>query len=166
MSQPHDVCAQCGATGLEWLCKYCGLPSNALLATHDVPTQLEALRTLHAAIRQATKEDQIRLLEAGYLPEEKAVLVEAGLMCYPLIKDGDVDDVSSAAVRRLEMIVGRIKIFSTQPEYNQALKELESRLQRHRRADWRLGILSVAGVVVLLVLLVLLVSVLLRRCGH
>lgn len=160
-----SLCEQCGATLTDWLCGYCGTPSPALRKTESVEAQLQAVKQLHQKVAETQKEeDQIRLLESGYVPSQKQALVQDGLECFQLIYDGKVNPVSAAAVRRLEALVVRLRLLPPSSENQKVLEEFTQRLERHRQADRSLGRQVVGVLVVFLAGVIALVAFLIRRC--
>jgi len=145
-------CDQCGADIAELLCSYCGTPGRLV---EGPGAQLRAVRELQHYMRVGSTQSQIRLLTLGYVPAAPQVLVEAAMACLPLIRDAEVDDVSAAAVRRLETLVLRLRLVPAGPEVVRALALLEARLGSYHRADRNLGILAAVVVVVGLILVML-----------
>jgi hypothetical protein len=145
-------CDQCGADIEGLLCPYCGTP-GALV--EGPGAQLRAVRELQHHMRVGSTENQVRLLTLGYVPAAAPVLVEAAMACLPLIRDGEVDDVSAAAVRRLETLVLRLRLAPEGAVVGRALALLEARLKSYHRADRNLGILAIVIVVAGLALVAL-----------
>jgi hypothetical protein len=144
-------CDHCGADIAGLLCSFCGTPG---VPVEGPGAQLRAVRELAHHMRSGSAYNRVRLLTLGYVPASPPVLVEAALACLPLIHDDEVDDVSLAAVQRLETLVRRLRL---QPEgaEGRVLAQLEARLKSYRRADRNLGILAVVVVVLGLALVAL-----------
>lgn len=129
-------CNHCGAKLEEMICAYCGALHPTILSTETIDEQLIALQTLHEKINTSQKEQQVRLLTSGYVPKQKAALIEAGLRCLPMLIDGNEDQVSAAIQHRLEAIMVRLRLFpnaANQSDITQALSEFEKKLARHQR---------------------------------
>lgn len=160
-----SLCEQCGAALTDLLCGYCGTPSAALRKTESVEAQLQAVKQLHQAVAEAKEAvARIRLLESGYVPSQRQALVQDGLECFQLIYDGKVDAVSSAAVRRLEALVVRLRLLPDSSENQKILQEFTQRLDRHRQADRSLGRQAMVFVLVILICIIALVVFIIRRC--
>ncbi|WP_394844871.1 hypothetical protein LZC95_48465 [Pendulispora brunnea] len=153
-------CTQCGAQALELICKYCG---TLVEPTEHVGAQMQALREFHTLLQAAGAERQQQLLTAGYFPSQWQVLVEAGLQCLPLLKDGEADEVSLAASNRLDAISARLRLHGDKPEAQRAAADFEARLERFRRAERNLMVLALGVVAVIVALVVWGITAYLKR---
>ncbi|WP_394825513.1 hypothetical protein [Pendulispora albinea] len=153
-------CVQCGAHVPERICAYCGTLARP---ASGVAAQLEALTEFHALLPQADPARQKQLLTTGYFPSHWQALVEAGLQCYPLLRDGEADGVSQVAANRLEAIAMRLRIQGNTPEAQRAIAEFEARVKRFQRAESRLTVIAVGVLLALVGLVIWGVVAFLRR---
>ncbi len=138
------ACAQCGAAQTDLLCRFCGTTAAAVESLDD---ELHALRFLHSLIQYASKKEQLKLLQTGFLPHHASVLIEGGLQCFVLLRDSDADEVSDAAASRLSTIATRLRLGKQDEAVRQALAQFDERLARYRRGqallNWTAGIIVV-----------------------
>ncbi|WP_394834985.1 hypothetical protein LVJ94_51645 [Pendulispora rubella] len=121
--------------------QYCGTSVRTL---DDAAAQMQALREFHTLLQASSPGRQQHLLTAGYFPSHWQVLVEAGLQCMPLLKDGEADDVALAASHRLDAIAGRLRLHSSEPAAARAVADFDARNHRFRRAERNLLVISLA----------------------
>ncbi len=129
MSSP---CAGCGAPVEGQVCHYCG----RLLDPAAAPAaQGSALDEFHRAVAAAPPEAGIALLQNGFLPDDPAVLREAGLRCIPLFNahESRQDRLGPAAVRRLRAVAAKLRIQGA-PESLRAAAEFDREIARYKRA--------------------------------
>jgi hypothetical protein len=135
---PAVGCPNCGGPAEGVLCRFCG----SLLEEAQAPeAQLQALDEYHAAIGRADAEGQKRLLTSGFIPDSPQGLIEAGVMCIPLCKDGNTG-VAGAATHRLEAIVLKLELARETGETRKALDRFRRAIQERKdqdRSDTRIG---------------------------
>ena len=143
-------CPKCGAPSEGLLCQFCGF----LLEEAGAPeAQLKALDEYHAAISKADAEAQKRLLTSGFIPDSLQGLIEAGVMCIPLCRDGAMA-VADAALHRLEAIVVKLELARETVDTRKALdrfhKVIEERKKKDSSDTW-LGCSLIVGLAVLVI---------------
>lgn len=159
------LCNNCGARVSGLLCAYCGAPSDVLSGNDNAELQMKALQEYHAHLQEISDiKQRIRMLSSGYMPTQKSCVIEAGLRCYPLIRDGSGDPVSAAAALRMESAISRLKFLATQADDNKVIEEFETRLKRYRKAEQKLTRYTFAILAVFFGLLIWGIVVLIKRC--
>lgn len=135
-------CASCGAIYSEGLvCQYCGRATSYFNSIEDENRALDELHNLLQSL--ATDKSDLsfeemdkrnaraaKILETGFLPDHKAVLIEAGVYCYPLTKD--YSELSSAAVCRLDSIVTKLKFLPSDAQTEKAISEFSAAVDKYR----------------------------------
>ncbi len=137
-------CPQCGAPLTRALCEYCG--------TLGVPQpnpeeQKQALEVFHGLLVSKDVAGQVSLLKNGFLPDDRDMLVEAGLRCVPLIGHDSTGDAEEAAVARLRAIIAKLSLRTGDGLAQQASANFEKELERYRTITIRnmaVGVLLIA----------------------
>jgi hypothetical protein len=132
-------CMSCGAPFEGYFCHYCNTQGRE---AEGPEAQIEAIREFNELLRDAKPDDRSILLSTGYLPRSAEALVEAGLQCIPMIRDGASDPVTEAAVRRLETVVSALRMASRSSNNVFALKEFETRLKKFHKEDRFVSIIA------------------------
>jgi uncharacterized Zn finger protein (UPF0148 family) len=142
-------CPHCGAVFTGLICDYCG----ALAGMTSTPEeQRKALEELHNLIARSPRERQVALLKNGYLPDDTAALIDAGLKCVSLMDDDEVRaDRTDAAARRLDAVVIKLRLRPPDSEISHALKLFKERIDKNNHAKFWYGFLgfSIFGVLAL-----------------
>ncbi len=95
-------CPNCGGSFSGLICDYCGALTGTTLT---VAEQRQALEELHFLIAKSPRGRQVALIKNGYLPDDTAPLIDAGLKCMSLLDEDEINsDRSDSAARRLEAI--------------------------------------------------------------
>jgi hypothetical protein len=95
---------------------------------------------------------RINLLKNGFLPDDKRVLIEAGLRCMPLISPEGDRKVTVAAAGRLKAITSKLRLMPTDADVYHALAEFDAKLKEHERRETQ-HLLIGLGMVVIAVLI-------------
>src|SRR3712207_4861855 len=105
MNPLNGSCDSCGAPCKGLICEHCGKPTAHLA---DATEENRALDEYHHLLQRLTPEDQRGwLLTSGFMPDNKEVLIEAGIQCLPLLQNMSISD---AAASRLEAIITKLKL--------------------------------------------------------
>jgi hypothetical protein len=156
-------CTSCGALYSEGLvCQYCGRATSYFNSIEDENRALDELHNLLQSLA-TDKEDlsfeeidkrnarAAQILETGFIPDHKAVLIEAGVYCLALIKD--YSDLSAAAVHRLNSVATKLKFLPTDGQTEKAIAEFSAAVEKYktdqRSFDRKLiAAFSLAGLIV------------------
>jgi hypothetical protein len=148
-------CPNCGAPLKRVLCEYCG----TLGVAHPViDEQRQALEVFHGLLSAKDDKAQIELLKNGFLPDDRDVLIEAGLRCVALMGFDNADDVEEAAIGRLRAISRKLRLQLGDEKSLRAAADFEKEIERYRNINIRnllFGLLIVLvpiGIVVSLVI--------------
>jgi WD40 repeat protein len=154
VSSDPSVCAQCGAPRTTVLCSYCG----ALAAPpEDYAAEAQALKLFSELIAVSTDEAKGRLLQTGFLPGHPALLIEAGILCMPLIHEEKTDEEpAESAFLRLGAVASKLRLLPATPEATRALVEFEKKLEAFRNAKRTVARIAI-GLVSAIVLIVLVI---------
>ena len=137
-------CPQCGAPLKRALCEYCGTLG---LPHPNVDEQKQALEVFHGLLAGKDEQGQIALLKNGFLPDDREVLIEAGLRCVPLIGHDSTGDLEEAAIARLRAIIAKLNLVPGNSAARQAAKNFEQEMGRYKKLTYRnltIGLLLVA----------------------
>ncbi len=144
MSVLPATCPQCGAPLKRALCEYCGtlgLPHPSL------DEQKQALEVFHGLLAARDEKGQLALLKNGFLPDDRDVLIEAGLRCVPLIGHDSTGDIEEAAIARLRAVIAKLNLLPGDSAARQAAKNFEQEMGRYKQVSSRnlaFGLLIVA----------------------
>lgn len=124
-------CRTCGAARQRGLvCAFCGTPPRELSSTDD---EAQALRDYHFALSNAADDvARKRLLQNGFIPSSTKVLIDAGLRMLPSLEEAVAE---SEAAGRLQAVISKLRITTTDKESERAANELERHLRRYQRSD-------------------------------
>ncbi len=103
-------CPYCGAPADGPLCEYCGAQVAPDL---DFEQQKQALESYHHVLATGDESRRVKLLEHGFLPDDKRILIEAGLRCLSLIGDNGERKVRLATVGRLKAVTSQLRVMPT-----------------------------------------------------
>lgn len=160
MSNLPITCPQCGAPLQRALCEYCGTLG---LSHPNVDEQKQALEVLHGLLASKDEKGQLALLKNGFLPDDRDVLIEAGLRCVPLIGHDSTGDVEEAAIARLRAIVAKLNLLSDDNLARQAARNFEQEMGRYKKITYRNMMFGLLIIVVPVCLVVSLIAVVLYR---
>jgi hypothetical protein len=152
---PTTNCPQCGAPLKRVLCEYCGTLG---LAHPLIDEQRQALEVFHGLLATKDQKTQINLLKNGFLPDDRDVLIEAGLRCVALLGNDETGDLEEAVVGRLRAVSAKLHLRPTDETTQKALASFDGELKRFKRNDRNavlLGLSMLVGIVLLCVCLVL-----------
>ncbi len=156
-------CISCGAiSGAGLVCEYCGRAASYFNSIADENRALDELHNLIQSLaaekpdlsdeeRDSRVDRAAAILETGFLPDHKAVLIEAGVYCFPFIKDSS--DLSGSAVSRLRSVVTKLKFLPSDAQTGKAIAEFTAAVEKYH-ADQKsfernmIIVFSFAGLVV------------------
>lgn len=171
MAEPTTNCANCGAPTDPTIsiCVYCDTRtrSGPLTAEEQRHALLRYHQMLSELVSQPTDRspgfDPVRMLQAGFVPAETGILIDAGLKMIPYIGDRGLNGIDDAAANRVEMIVRQLRIKTatgSSPEQAEAIRQLQAALDKHagrRKKDivfflvaLAIGLLVVGGLIYLI----------------
>jgi len=140
MTKPN--CPHCGAAFTGLICDYCGALAGM---TSTAEEQRRALEELHRLIANSPREKQVLLIKNGYLPDDTAPLIDAGLKCVALMDDDEVKaDRTDAAARRLDAVVIKLRLRPPDSEISRALQLFKERLEKNNKAKFWYGFMGFA----------------------
>ena len=154
MSFPSTECGSCGALATGLVCEHCGAMNAS--ARHDIATENQALDEFHALIGKSEPEQQCELLKSGFLPDQKAVLIEAGVYCIPLLK---TYPASEGAMARLEAIISKLKLMPPDQQTSQALAEFQSKIAERKSWERTNDFIFGGGCLLLILTIIIIVLV-------
>ncbi len=134
MSSTTKNCPHCNAPVEGPICEYCGTQVEPDL---DFEQQKQALNSYHQMLGTAETPRRVTLLRSGFLPDDKRMLVEAGLRCVPMLGGGENVTVRGAASGRLSAIVLKLKLRPPDADVQRALAEFDTQLKEHERRETR-----------------------------
>jgi len=144
MSDLPITCPQCGAPLKRSLCEYCGTLG---LPHPNLEEQKQALEVFHGLLAARDEKGQLALLKNGFLPDDREVLIEAGLRCLPLIGHDSTGDLEEAAVARLRAVIAKLNLLPGDSVARQAVINFEKEMGRYKKVTYRnlaIGLLLVA----------------------
>ncbi len=128
MSRSEHHCDSCGAPYSGFICEHCGK-----LATHleSAADENRALDEFHKQLQKLKPKEQSQwLLESGFLPDNKEVLIEAGIYCVPFLKNSAIYD---AAASRLEAISLKLKLTADDPKAVRAVESFQAHIKQYKK---------------------------------
>lgn len=127
MSQAETTCSSCGAPVGGLICAHCGQLTAQL---NNAADENHALDEYHKLLQSQTPEQQRnRLLESGFLPDNREVLIEAGIYCVPLLKKISLYD---AAAARLEAIILKLKLMPESGQTRRAVEDFQAKIEQYK----------------------------------
>lgn len=131
-------CDSCGAASKGLICEHCGKPTAHLA---DAAHESRALDEYHNLLQRLKPEEQRNwLLASGFLPDNKEVLIEAGIQCLPLLQSSSISD---AAASRLEAVITKLRLLHGDQQARLAIEDFQARIKRYTAAKRRDDILGV-----------------------
>ena len=128
MSQLETNCNSCGAPVSGLICGHCGKLTSHL---NNAADENQALDEYHKLLQSQTPEQQHEwLLESGFLPDNREVLIEAGIYCVPLLKKISLYD---AAAARLEAIILKLKLMPESAQTRRAVEDFQAKIEQYKR---------------------------------
>ena len=137
MTQSKDKCDSCGAPCKGLICEHCGKPTAHLANAADENRALDEYQSL---IQKLKPGEQRNWLTTGFIPDNKEILIEAGIYCLPFLKTMSTYE---AAASRLEAIILKLKLMKSDEQTRQAVKDFQANLESYKstkRKDDLLGI--------------------------
>ena len=132
-----DNCDFCGAPARGLICEHCGKPTAHLESAVD---ENRALDEYHKYLHELKPQDQRNwLLSSGFIPDNRQVLIEAGIYCVPLLKNMAIYD---AAAARLEAIILKLKMVENDEQARRAVEDFHAEIEKYKaqkRSDNILG---------------------------
>jgi len=155
MSELPITCPQCGAPLKRALCEYCGTLG---LPHPNLEEQKQALEVFHGLLAARDEKGQLALLKNGFLPDDREVLIEAGLRCLPLIGHDSTGDLEEAAIARLRAVIAKLSLFPADSLARQAVLNFEKEMGRYKKVTYRNLLLGLLLIIVPLCLVVCVVA--------
>jgi hypothetical protein len=142
---PSRTCGTCGSPYVGFVCDHCG----ALASAPTSPEQeRQALDEYRALVARSERQQQVQLLKSGFLPDDSAQLINAGLHCVSLIDSNEViASRSDAAVGRLEAVAIKLDLLPQDGEIRRANAAFRAKIGDYRakaRRDTFLGLALMA----------------------
>jgi hypothetical protein len=137
MNQPKANCDSCGAPTKGLICEHCGKPTAHLA---NAAEENRALDEYHRLLQKLKPEEQRNWLASGFIPDNREVLIEAGIYCLPLLKTMSVYE---AAALRLEAVIVKLKLMPGDQQTRQAVEDFQAKIESYKstkRKDDMLGI--------------------------
>lgn len=160
MSQSETNCNSCGAPFSGLICEHCGKLTARLESAAD---ENHALDEYHKLLSKQTPAEQRNwLLESGFLPDNRDVLIEAGIYCIPLLKKMSLYD---AAAARLEAIILKLKLMTNDKQARLAVEDFQAKIEQYKRNKRKDDIFGVGCLLLILAALVALGWWLIRDAG-
>ena len=154
-------CPHCGASFTGLICDYCGALAGM---TSTAAEQRRALEELHQLIAKCPRERQVMLIKNGYLPDDTAALIDAGIKCVALMDDDEVKaDRTDAAARRLDAVVIKLRLRPPDSEITRALQLFKERLDKNNKSKFWYGFMGFAAFGALALAIIFLVWYIFRR---
>jgi hypothetical protein len=137
MAQSKDKCDSCGAPFKGLICEHCGKPTVHLSNAADENRALDEYQSL---IQKLKPEEQRNWLTTGFIPDNKEILIEAGIYCLPFLKTMSTYD---AAASRLEAVILKLKLMPGDEQTRQAVKDFQANLASYKSAKRKDDILGI-----------------------
>jgi hypothetical protein len=137
MNQPKANCDSCGAPAKGLICEHCGKPTAHLANAAD---ENRALDEFHELLQKLKPAEQRKWLSSGFIPDNREVLIEAGIYCLPFLKTISAYD---AAASRLEAIILKLKLMHGDRQAREAIEDFKAQIAAYKstkRSDDLLGI--------------------------
>ena len=128
MDQLQDKCDSCGAHVKGLICEHCGKPTAHLASAAD---ENRALDEFHKLLQKLKPEEQRNWLTSGFIPDNKEVLIEAGINCLPFLKTMSVNE---AAAARLEAIILKLKLMHGDEQAREAIEDFKAGIAAYKSA--------------------------------
>jgi len=122
-------CENCGAISQGVICSFCGA---VVSRGNSKEEQQEALEAFHALIAEKSGVDNdllvMRLLETGYLPTDRDVLIDAAMRALASGTASPYGVIYAATEARVQAIIFRLRLFPDDSVAANAADLLEQRL--------------------------------------
>lgn len=125
---------------------------------NSVDSEQKLLEEFHRSAGEKDAESQAGAIRNGYLPETPEVLVQAGIMCIPLI-ESDTPSISDAGKDRLKAIIFKLKLVQDSANARSALEQFEKLVEKGEKKASRetvYGFLLIGGLIVLVTVVIFL----------
>jgi hypothetical protein len=127
MGQVETKCGSCGAPVGGLICEHCG---NLAARLDNAVEENQALDEYHKLLGKLKPEEQRNwLLESGFLPDNREILIEAGIYCVPLLKKISLYD---AAAARLEAIILKLKLMPESVQTRRAVADFQAKIEQYK----------------------------------
>lgn len=139
MNQREANCGSCGAVVSGLICAHCG---KLIAPLNNAADENRALDEYHQQLQKLEPgEKSKRLLESGFLPDNREVLIEAGIYCVPLLKNVAVYE---SAASRLEAIILKLNLMpGDDRQTRRAVEDFQAQIKQYKvtkRSDDLLGV--------------------------
>ncbi|HEX8493027.1 MAG TPA: hypothetical protein VF658_09320 [Pyrinomonadaceae bacterium] len=127
MGQVETKCGSCGAPVGGLICGHCG---NLAARLDNAADENRALDEYHKLLSKLKPEEQRSwLLESGFLPDNREILIEAGIYCVPLLKK---ITLYNAAAARLEAIILKLKLMPESGQTRHAIADFQAKIEQYK----------------------------------
>jgi hypothetical protein len=121
------------------VCAHCGKLAAPL---NNAADENRALDEYHKQLQKLEPgKESKRLLESGFLPDNRDVLIEAGIYCVPLLKNVTIYE---SAASRLEAIILKLNLMPNEDrQTRRAVEDFQARIKQYKatkRSDDLYGI--------------------------
>jgi hypothetical protein len=175
---PTISCPSCGAKASGLICDHCGRLTTFVDSVADENRALDEFHNLiHKLARELSEEKEGRehedemfekaakaaqILRTGFIPDNKEVLLEAGVYCLQLMRG--YFDIEDAALSRLESIVTKLKLMPQDQQVKLAVAEFECKIKelKEEKKNDNFYFLSCCGLAFILVLTIIILIIV--RC--
>lgn len=151
MNQSETNCSSCGASVSGLVCAHCGKLTAPL---NNAADENQALDEYHEQLQKLEPGEKCkRLLESGFLPDNREVLIEAGIYCVPLLKNTAIYE---AAASRLEAIILKLNLMpGDDRQTRRAVEDFQDKIKQYKatkRSDdlWGIGCLLLIAVAIIM----------------
>lgn len=124
----------------------------------DAASELKLLEEFHRGAGEKTGEAQAGAIRNGYLPDTAEALVEAGVMCIPLV-ESETPCISDAGMDRLKAVIFKLKLVQDSAKAQSALEQFEKIVEKREKKAGRetlYGFLLIGGLIVFITAVVFL----------
>lgn len=148
MDQLKAACDSCGAPCKGLICEHCGKPTSHLASAAD---ENRALDEYHKLIQKLKPEQQRDWLASGFIPDNREILIEAGIYCLPFLKNMSL---GAAASSRLEAVTLKLKLLRGDRQTSQAIEDFQSKLNDYKSAKRKDDLLGIGCLLVIVAAMV------------
>ena len=148
MNESKAKCESCGAPAGGLICEHCGQPAARLMGAAD---ENRALDEYHRLLQNLKPPEQRNWLSSGFLPDNKEVLIEAGIYCLPFLKTMAVYE---AAASRLEAVIVKLGLMPGDERSRRAVADFQAKLKDYKSAKRKDDLLGMGCLLLILAAIV------------
>jgi hypothetical protein len=141
-------CDSCGALVHGLICEHCGKPTAHLA---NAAEENRALDEYHRLLQNLKPEEQRNWLASGFIPDNREVLIEAGIYCLPLLKTMSVYE---AAALRLEAVIVKLKLMPADRQTLLALEDFQAKIENYKSTKRKDDLLGMGCLLIILAAMV------------